>query len=244
MSYLLIALTLAPAVAISGYIYWRDKFDREPLRLMLWCFIGGCISVIPTLGLELGAGILINMIPTHLPVILIKAFIGVAFIEEGCKLIFLRTFAYKSKHFDEPYDGITYAVMVSMGFATIENFLYVFDSDMPLRLALLRMFTAVPAHATFAILMGYFVGMAKFKGRNKGLYIIIGLLAATLFHGAYDYFLMQKILPELAIGALASFIVAIYLSFRAIHLHQHNSPFNATNVYDITTQNRMDDLEE
>lgn len=244
MIYLLIALTLAPAVAISSYIYWRDKFDREPLHIMLWSFVGGCASVAPTLLLELGAEDIIKYLPSHFPIVFIRAFIGVAIIEEGCKLFFLRTYAYKSKHFDEPYDGITYAVMVSMGFATVENFMYVFDSDVPLQVALLRMFTAVPAHGTFAILMGYFVGLAKFKGSNKTMYIIIGLLTATLFHGAYDYFLLQKVIPELAAGALLSLIVGMYFSFKAIRIHQKNSPFNSSNIFDIGTKKKVDTPKE
>lgn len=237
--YTLLALTLAPVVAISAYIYWRDKFDREPLLIMFWSFMGGCISVLPVYFLEVGADKIVNLLPANYPFILIEAFLGVAIIEEGCKLFFLRTYAYNSEHFDEPYDGITYAVMVSMGFATVENILYVFTSDTPLEVALLRMFTAVPAHGTFAILMGYFVGLAKFKQHTKGVYIFIGLITATLFHGAYDYFLMQKILPELAIGAFLSLVVGAYLSLRAIRLHQKNSPFN-TDLPEVDLQEDED----
>jgi RsiW-degrading membrane proteinase PrsW (M82 family) len=67
---------------------------------------------------------------------------------------------YNNKNFNEPFDGIVYAVIVSMGFATIENIIYVFQYGFAT--GILRLFTAVPAHAAFGILMGYFLGKAKF----------------------------------------------------------------------------------
>jgi RsiW-degrading membrane proteinase PrsW (M82 family) len=88
----------------------------------------------------------------------------------------------------------------------------------------MRMFTAVPAHATFAILMGFYLGKAKFE-HKKSYYAIHALAVATLFHGAYDYCLFISFVPGIVFGALASLVVGIWLSRKAINIHQFASPF-------------------
>jgi RsiW-degrading membrane proteinase PrsW (M82 family) len=132
-----------------------------------------------------------------------NAFLKVAFIEELSKFIFIRFILYYNKNFNEPYDGIIYAVMVGMGFATLENIIYVFQYGVGT--GILRMFTAVPAHATFAILMGFYLGKAKFE-HKKSYYALYALGVATLFHGAYDYCLFISFVPGIVFGALASLI--------------------------------------
>ena len=112
--------------------------------------------------------------------------------------------------------------MVSMGFATLENVLYVFQHGVST--GILRAFTAVPAHATFAILMGYFMGKAKFS-KNRIVSNLTGLLFATLFHGAYDFFLFINFIPGIFIGAFISLGIGILLSKKAIKRHQDNSVF-------------------
>ena len=131
---------------------------------------------------------------------------------------------YTHKAFDEPYDGITYSVMVSMGFATLENILYVAEGGMST--AIMRMFLAVPAHAAFAVIMGYYVGLAKFNPSKRNIYLIFGVIGASALHGAYDFALMQQSIPYLQfIGAVVSLLIGVRLSFNAIKLHQQNSPF-------------------
>jgi RsiW-degrading membrane proteinase PrsW (M82 family) len=129
---------------------------------------------------------------------------------------------YPNKNFNEPFDGIVYSLTVSLGFAGLENILYVLDGGV--ETAVLRMFTAVPAHASFGVLMGYFLGKAKFE-HKKGHYAIYALAVATLFHGAYDYFWFISYVPGIWIGAVISLIIGIVLSRRAIHIHQQASPF-------------------
>jgi RsiW-degrading membrane proteinase PrsW (M82 family) len=112
--------------------------------------------------------------------------------------------------------------MVSMGFATFENILYVTEGG--IGTAFMRMFTAVPAHASFAILMGFYLGKAKFE-HKKSYYALHALGVATLFHGAYDYCLFISFVPGIVFGALASLVVGIWLSRKAISIHQFASPF-------------------
>ena len=152
----------------------------------------------------------------------VHAFLIVALVEEFSKFIFVRGILYRSSHFNEPFDGIVYSVMVSMGFATFENLLYVSSGGMGT--AIMRMFTAVPAHATFAVLMGFYLGKAKFE-HKKSYYALHALGVATLFHGAYDYCLFVSWVPGIVLGALVSLVVGIWLSKKAIRIHQLASPF-------------------
>ncbi len=217
----LLGLAIAPGLAIAIYVYWKDKFEKEPLHLIVKCFFLGILSAIPAVILSMAGESFLK------ESLFLNVFIGIALSEELSKFLFLRYYAYKKEAFNEPYDGITYSVMISMGFATIENIMYTIEGG--LSVGILRMFTAVPAHATFAILMGYFVGMAKFDPSKKSSYLLYGLLSATAFHGLYDYCLFQNEYPLIFLGALLSLVVGIYLSKKAINLHRLNSPFNPQN---------------
>lgn len=218
----LLALALAPGVAIVIYIYLKDKHEREPMGLLVKSFFYGFLSIILTLLISLPVNAIIPIDESSLGEQAIHAFLLVALIEEFSKFVFVRGVLYRNSNFNEPFDGIVYAVMVGIGFATFENILYVFEGG--IGTAVFRMFTAVPAHATFAILMGYYLGKAKF-GQKKYYYTVYALSVATLFHGAYDYFLFIAYVPGIALGALASLVVGIWLSKKAIRIHQEASPF-------------------
>jgi len=225
---LLVLLSIAPALLIIAYIYYSDKYDKEPKHLLFICFFMGAIG-----------SILIASV-SHLfasqyfpeleePVIWIqfcKAFFVVALVEEFSKYIFVRYFAQNHKEFDEPYDGIMYAIMVSMGFAVTENLAEAFKALMEggANVIFYRAFTAVPAHATFGIIMGYYMGKAKFS-RNKVKYNLMGLALATFFHGIYDFFLFINYIPGITVGAFISLAVGLLLSQKAIRIHQRNSNF-------------------
>jgi RsiW-degrading membrane proteinase PrsW (M82 family) len=219
---ILLAIALAPGVAIGVYIYLKDHHEREPIGLLLRAFLFGVLSVIVTLIISSIISQFVTIDESSLSEQAVHAFIIVALVEEFSKFIFVRGILYRSNHFNEPFDGIVYSVMVSMGFATLENVLYVFDGGMGT--ALMRMFTAVPAHATFAVLMGFYLGKAKFE-HKKGYYALHALGVATLFHGAYDYCLFVSWVPGIVFGALLSLVIGIWLSKKAIRIHQLASPF-------------------
>jgi RsiW-degrading membrane proteinase PrsW (M82 family) len=220
--FFLLAIALAPGAAIGLYIYWKDKHEREPLGLLVKSFFFGVISTLITLLISWPISRLVPLDPTSLTQQAVHAFLLVALIEEFSKFIFVRWVLYPNKNFNEPFDGIVYSVTVSLGFAGLENILYVMDGGV--EVAILRMFTAVPAHASFGVLMGYFLGKAKFE-HKKAHYAIYALGVATLFHGAYDYFWFISYVPGIWIGAVISLIIGIVLSRRAIHIHQQASPF-------------------
>ncbi|MBX2961181.1 MAG: PrsW family intramembrane metalloprotease [Cyclobacteriaceae bacterium] len=221
--FVLLALALAPGIAIGLYIYLKDKHEPEPIGLLLTSFIYGGASTIVTFAVSWPLDFIVTLSDTDVVHQFMNAFFKVALIEEFSKFLFIRFILYYNKNFNEPFDGIVYSVMVSMGFATLENILYVFQFG--ITTGILRMFTAVPAHATFAVLMGYYLGKAKFTHRQEIGYSILALGVATLFHGAYDYFLFISFIPGIWLGAFVSLIVALILSRKAIRLHQQASPF-------------------
>lgn len=220
-------LAVAPILIIIVYIYCKDKYEKEPKGLLLLSFIfGAIVSVIITTILYLIFDIVLPL-KDDFSILqqFIKAFFVVALVEEFSKYVIVRYFAQPRLAFNEPFDGIIYAVMVSMGFAATENILYVLDGGT--QVAILRAFTAVPAHATFGILMGYFMGKAKF-GSNRIKMNLTGLALAVLFHGAYDFFLFINFVPGIWIGAFISLIIGIVLSRKAIKIHQDNSQFKSS----------------
>lgn len=209
---LLLLLALAPPLIIIVYIWFKDKYNKEPIKLLLFAFLLGTLSIIPAIILELIGNELIDRM-TMLNVF-IYAFFVVALSEEGMKFLALRRFLYRKTDFNEPFDGIIYSVMISMGFAAVENVMYVLNHGFST--GFLRMFTAVPGHAGFAIMMGYFVGKAKFTRRYKTLYLLFGLISAIVFHGLYDFFLLQNDSNGLKLLAFAVLLLCVILSFKAV----------------------------
>ncbi len=228
---ILLALALAPGVAIGVYIYLKDHHEREPVGLLIRSFFFGVLSIFVTLLISRVIGLFVTIDETSVSDQAVSAFLIVALVEEFSKFIFVRGILYNNKHFNEPFDGIVYSVMVGMGFATFENILYVVDGG--IGTALLRMLTAVPAHATFAVLMGYYLGKAKFE-HKKSYYALHALGVAALFHGAYDYCLFISFVPGIVFGALISLVVGIWLSKKAIQIHQLASPFIVKPMPDVS----------
>lgn len=237
----LLVLALAPGVAIIWFIYLRDKYDKEPFKALVKAFLLGMAVTLPAMILQWGGFTLLNhlMQATGWTYYIVFAFLVVALGEETCKYFMLRYYAFPRPFFNEPFDGIIYGVMVAMGFATVENIVYVVQRGY--ETGFLRMFLSVPAHATFGILMGYYVGLAKFTSRGHSVQLMVrGLLLAVLFHGLYDLFLFVQAdsgitrntsTSILFASAVLSYLVAIRLSWKAIKMHQSLSKkyFNTTN---------------
>lgn len=226
-----IALALAPGIAICVYIFYKDIYNREPKLNLLVSFFLGCLAIIPAILFE--QLFIIN--DNSISAVALFAYGIVAFSEEGSKFIGLRLYAYPKKSFDEPLDGIVYSVMVSMGFATLENVFYVLNyaaQGQGLQVGIQRMLLSVPAHASFAVVMGYYVGKAKFSPGKGSFYLLRGLLTAVFFHGTYDFFLFiprfTAIGEEtgnllLAGGAIGSYIVCLIMSRKMIRIHKETS---------------------
>ena len=228
----LLAMALAPAIAIIFYIIGKDKYNREPFTNLFISFLLGVVSTLPAILVQSVFSAALQSFFDYKSILyyVCFAFLAVGFSEEGSKYIMLRLYAFRRQAFDEPLDGIIYGVMVSMGFATLENILYV--NRHGFETAIMRMFLSVPAHACFGVIMGYYVGLAKFNKAKARIYKRTGLILAVFFHGAFDFFLFLQQSAEvlqyvssalLGFGALASYYFAIRLSLRSIRLHQELS---------------------
>jgi RsiW-degrading membrane proteinase PrsW (M82 family) len=221
-------IAIAPGLGVAVFIYIKDRYDPEPIRTLVSTFIFGIIAFLLTIGISSLFEGHIEIKPDDVDMLVFKAFFLVALIEEACKFIFIRGVIYKNKEFDEPIDGIIYAVMVGMGFATAENLLYVFYAHGGGETGIVRMFTAIPAHAFFAIFMGFFVGRAKFAPRVVShLFSTFGLIVAVLFHGLYDSFLFLSFIPGIWIWSFVTLFVAFLISGKLIQLLQRTSPFKS-----------------
>lgn len=219
----LIGLALAPGAAIGLFIWLRDKYDREPLKHMFISFMLGVLCAIPAVILSIVLGMFIPVDYQNIFSVAIYALIVVAFAEEFAKFLILRFYAYRQKEFNEPFDGIVYGAIISLGFAGIENILYVVDGGM--QVGIMRMFTAVPAHASFGIIMGYYFGLAwRHKDKAKA-YKLKGLLAAIFLHGLYNFFLMQESYPAFWFLSFVGLAISIRLCFKAMKAHSERSPF-------------------
>ena len=221
----LLIIAIIPGVAIATFIYFKDDREPEPINLLLLSFFYGIIGFLIAYGVTSLLNKVIALNKMSLKEQAIHAFLLVAFIEESSKFIFVRGVLYRNKNFNEPLDGIVYSVMVGMGFATAENVVFALSHGGGT--AILRMFTAIPAHAMFAVLMGYYLGKAKFTRRKEILYAVMALGVATAFHGVYDYFLFISFVPGIWLLAFVSLLSALLLSRKAIRLHQLASPFKS-----------------
>lgn len=224
---LLIALAAAPGLAICLYVFSRDVHNPEPKRYVVLSFLLGALLTVPAYYLEKNIAALL---PRSVPGILLQAFLAIALVEEGLKFLGLRYYCFRLSSFDEPLDGIVYSIMVSMGFATVENVAYVSSHGYSVLLA--RTFTSVPAHACFAAIMGYYVGHAQVTPVKKAVLFRTGVIRALLFHGCYDSFLLltenrwlKQYVSEalLLTGAVYSLYVALRLSRRLFRQHREAS---------------------
>lgn len=221
MSLTLLALALAPGIALAIFFYRKDKHEKESLRSIMFSFFLGCLSVIPAIIME---SFFLENFPSdfmNIPLTALNAYVFIAGAEELSKFFMLKYY-FKNPNFNEPYDGIIYGVMISLGFAAVENINYVMSGGFTV--AVLRMFTAVPAHAIFGAIMGYYFGLAWQDKENKFSLMLKGLLSAIILHGSYDFFLMQQNYPAMAFISFIGLFLAWKLVIKAIDIHNENSP--------------------
>ncbi|MEK7145933.1 MAG: PrsW family glutamic-type intramembrane protease, partial [Patescibacteria group bacterium] len=169
-----------------------DKGEKEPWKLMRRAFIWGVLVVFPVVILEVALHIGFYSIPNLTPLyFIVGPFFLIALPEELGKFWVVKRKIFDHAKFNEVMDGINYTVVASLGFAALENIMYIYAYD--LEIGVLRAFTAVPAHALFSGLMGYKIGRAKFEKNKKKRNQLLrqGLWAAVFFHGLYDFLLMS-----------------------------------------------------
>jgi RsiW-degrading membrane proteinase PrsW (M82 family) len=207
---------IMPALFLMGYIYRIDSVEREPRGLLMKLVVGGLLSA-------LGAMILETVLEPALDVVLdsvsassvisgIAVATMVAVSEEGCKFFFLKRFSWNHPEFNFRFDGVVYAVFVSLGFAAIENVLYVYSYGMEVLFT--RALLTVPAHMAFAVYMGMFYGRAKIcdvRGQKDACRssLRLSLLSAIAMHAFYDGTLMAG--TDLSFYMFIGFVVLMYV---------------------------------
>lgn len=217
----LLIIALAPIFVILIYVYVKDKYEKEPIGLLIKSLILGAFTVIPIIFVEKalqtkGAYL------TGYPSVAYTAFVVAAFSEELFKFIALYLLIWKNKEFNEKFDGIVYAVFISLGFAAVENVMYVFQYGHTT--GIMRALTAVPGHALFGVAMGYYFGMARLSPKNKTKNFLLALVIPIVLHGLYDFILMTE--HEYLMVVFIPFLYYLWKSgFKKMRDHSDKSRF-------------------
>ncbi len=227
---LLLALSLAPGLALVIFIYLKDKYEREPLKQVGKAFLYGALSAVVLLifwFILKNLGITTNSNPDGtLQGTLDLAFLEAAIPEETLKWAVFLLYFYKLKDFNEWFDGIVYASVISLGFATVENVLYVVQSGVTT--GIIRALFAVPAHFMDGVTQGFFFSLAKFD-KNKLINITLALVSAIILHGIYDFLLFAQMKIFLLLF-LPYFFGMIILTKKLINKQLDKSQFKTDSV--------------
>lgn len=183
----LLIASVFPIVIFLYMIYQKDH-EKEPLSLLIKSLFGGCLSIFISLLISIPLGKLSALFPGAFLSSFHQSFFEAAIPEEIAKFTVLYFLIWKKLEFNDHYDGIVYSVFISLGFALIENLLYVFQGG--ISVAIVRAILSVPGHGLFGVLMGYYFSLARFHDKVKRReYLFKSLVSAILFHGGYDFIL-------------------------------------------------------
>jgi RsiW-degrading membrane proteinase PrsW (M82 family) len=191
-------VAVGPSLLLLAYFYLRDRYEREPLGHLLAAYLLGAFAMLAAQGLAQTLADLVSTEWLHTGGELARifdAFVLAGLVEESAKGVVLFAAAYAWREFDEPLDGLIYGVAIALGFAALENLLYV--SGRGLAIAWQRAIFAVPAHALFGGCMGYYAGRAKFLPSSADKTwrwfraLVLALLVPIGFHGAYNFALLH-----------------------------------------------------
>ena len=192
MKIYILILALLPVVCFLVWIYYKDKYEKEPVAKLVQYFFMGILVSILAIFMELYLSKFNNL--SGIESNIYTAFFVAAFTEEGVKSIILIPMLLGEKDFNEKLDGIIYSIVLSLGFATVENIIYLMKErvDLSLGLAITRGLISIPSHIMFAITMGYYISKYKFaKDNNKKIkYLFYAVIIPILLHGVFDFILM------------------------------------------------------
>ena len=222
----------APSLALLGYFYLRDRYEREPIGHLVAAYLLGMFALLAAQGATFLVADWVSTDWLHTggeQARLFDAFVLAGAIEELAKWVMLVGAVYAWREFDEPMDGLIYGVAIALGFATLENFLFL--SSRGLAIAWERALFAVPAHALFGGCMGFYVGRAKFapadgtRARRFWLSMALSFLVPVGFHGAYDFALSHglgwKVWTAVTLLSLSFWVFVL----RRVRRAERASPF-------------------
>lgn len=212
MNHLILLTALLPIAIFVYYIYYKDRKSPEPVNELLKAFMYGVVAVPLALCIAIPLGWMgvYPSEPTNALGCISEAFFGAAIPEEIAKLFMLWIVLRRNQYFDENMDGIVYAVCVSLGFAALENVMYLFSNeDTFLSVGIARAIFAVPGHFCFGILMGYYYSLVKFYPKSSLKNKVLVLIAPIIAHGLYDAILfIINITP-----AISGILLIVFLVF-------------------------------
>ena len=211
MNYLITLVALLPIAILIYYIYHKDKNSPEPTGQLVKAFLLGVLSAPLSFCISIPLGLIgiYPFEPTSLSGSVSYAFWGAAIPEEIAKFFMLWLVLRRNPYFDEKMDGIVYAVCVSLGFAALENVMYLFSNEETyLSVGIGRAIFSVPGHFCFGILMGYYYSLAKFypmtPKKNKALILIAPIIAHGLFN---SILFVMSVTPAISGVLLVVFLV-------------------------------------
>ena len=209
---IVIAVALFPAILLLLYIWMKDP-KREPVSQVFKAVMWGIAACVIAAFVEGGVESFLfgDAKPADLFDTTADAFFVAALPEEFLKLLALWMVLRKNPYYDEHYDAIVYAVCVGLGFAGLENYLYVVDSEDWLTTGIFRALLSVPAHYAFAVLMGYYYSKHHFVTHSFKTAFCI-LFVPVFAHGVFDALLMSaEVNPTVGV---VGFFVLIYFCFK------------------------------
>ena len=210
---ILLAAAVLPAIYLLSKVYKMDTIEKEPWSILRKLLLWGAISGIPAALVEsLLTGVLLGALTEGTVLYNLAAgFIVAALVEESFKFFFLYKFTFKDPAFNYRFDGVVYAVFVSMGFAILENVLYVFQGG--LGVAITRALLALPLHAACGVYMGIAYGQQKinslYRPASLGSVAAACLPVPILIHGFYDFCAFMQTVPFTIIFIV--FVIAVFI---------------------------------
>lgn len=205
----LLIIAITPGIALFILTFYLIKYDKESFFLLLKILVYGFLIAIPVIFFE---KILMSfdVFPQYISQ-LYKALIVAGFTEEFFKRFVIVSLAYKSKHFNKKFDGIIFAVVVALGFATSENIMYIAFDFQSYSVGFPRAVISTPGHILFAITMGYYLSMAKFSlhKNKKQHYFVLSLAAPIIMHGIFDFLIYVQVFVFIPIFLI--FLILLFI---------------------------------
>ena len=257
---ILLVSSILPVAAIFAWLYCRDRL-REPPTVVLVTLGLGVLIAVPAVVLEqvvgwmgVRAGLMHPEGPRTVVHAWFNAFVVAALVEELLKFAVLWWYAARHDAFDEPMDGVVYGAAASLGFAGIENVLYVLGpawsaeggqggEGASMLVAGVRAVTAVPMHAACGVILGACIGVARFTPARRRLWVALGLAGAIGLHGLYDFAAMGMGAMELQdsgigvgvgvlgfVGSLAASVMVAVLALARLRRDQEVAMAAATGL--------------
>jgi RsiW-degrading membrane proteinase PrsW (M82 family) len=219
---IVLLLALAPIIFWLCYFYSRDRYEPEPLRWIVIIYVFGIIITIPVALIEGIIGLIVGDF--------LIAVVVAPIVEEYSKYFVVRNTVFRTRQFNEPVDGIIYAAAVGLGFATLENVIYVLSSLetsflFAVQTGVIRALISVPGHVLFSAIWGYALGQARFTpGAAKDGTIKRGLILAMISHALFNLLLFHNV--GFAVLLLVLVPSLWWLIMRNIGRSLEQSPFN------------------